>query len=358
MNAKERYLAVFDDDNRKKLDHVPTFVQYLRPEFIRLHKEKFLVKNLPFHTTIPGFMEANFIGFESIFGDVHPGLRVNRVNVVDENGKKVAVSWNGQPTSKKTGYYKKGLFFSLENFNKVRETLRVVDDSIEIKKTLNRFDAISPYLFPVIGAGGIFDTLWQSMGFKHFSIHHHKNSKLYQELIKYFAEFTRIKVQAIINATGNRAGIINILDDIAFKGRPMISPERWEQDFGRYYKEICSLITDAGMKVQIHSDGDVTDMIPILKKLGFSGLQGWEGGADPVAINEKYPDFVVIGFGDISNVLPFGSKQEIFNHVKELMNALKENRHFIIGPSTVIYEGIPYENVIYFIEASRHYGKY
>ncbi len=75
MNAKERYLAVFDDDHRKKLDHIPTFVQYLRPEFIRLHKEKFLVKNLPFHTTIPGFMEANFIGFESIFGDVHPGLR-------------------------------------------------------------------------------------------------------------------------------------------------------------------------------------------------------------------------------------------------------------------------------------------
>ena len=63
MNAKERYLAVFDDDNRKKLDHIPTFVQYLRPEFIQLYKEKFLVKNLPFHTNIPGFMEANFVGF-------------------------------------------------------------------------------------------------------------------------------------------------------------------------------------------------------------------------------------------------------------------------------------------------------
>ena len=48
----------------------------------------------------------------------------------------------------------------------------------------------------------------------------------------------------------------------------------------------------------------------------------------------------------------------IFNHVKELMDALKENRHFIIGPSTVIYEGIPYRNVEYFIEASRYFGKY
>jgi len=57
-------------------------------------------------------------------------------------------------------------------------------------------------------------------------------------------------------------------------------------------------------------------------------------------------------------VIPFGSKEDIFNHVKELMKVLKEDRHFIIGPSTVIYEGIPYENVEYFVEASRHYGKY
>jgi hypothetical protein len=44
--------------------------------------------------------------------------------------------------------------------------------------------------------------------------------------------------------------------------------------------------------------------------------------------------------------------------VKELMDVLKENRHFIIGPSSVIYEGIPFENVEYFIEATRHFGKY
>jgi uroporphyrinogen-III decarboxylase len=99
-------------------------------------------------------------------------------------------------------------------------------------------------------------------------------------------------------------------------------------------------------------------MVPILKRIGFSGIQGWEGGADPFFMNENHPDFVIIGFGDISQVIPFGSKEEIFNHVKELMDALKENRHFIIGPSTVIYEGIPFENVEYFIGASKRYGKY
>jgi hypothetical protein len=196
------------------------------------------------------------------------------------------------------------------------------------------------------------------MGFKNFSYHYRKNTKLYQELIKYFSELTRIRVQSIIDATGNRAGVLNINDDIAFKGRSMISPERWEQDIGKHYKEICSIIIDAGMKATMHTDGDITEMVPILKRIGFSGVQGWEGGADPFIVNERYPNFVVIGFGDVSQVIPFGSKEEIFNHVKELMNALKENRHFIIGPSTVIYEGIPYENVEFFVKASRYFGKY
>jgi len=358
MNAKERYLAIFDDNNRKKLDRVPTFVQYIRPEFVELHRQKFVNISVPFQSDVSRFKNAYLMGFESVFGNVHPGLRVSRVELEDEKGEKVIVAWNGQPPAKKMGYYKRGLFFSLENLYKVQETMRRVDDSIEIKKTMDHFDRISPYIFPVIEFGGIFDVLWQSMGFKNFSIHHRKNSKLYRELIKYFAELALIRIQSVINATGSRAGLIDINDDIAFKGRSMISPERWEQDFGKYYKEICSLIIDAGMKTQLHTDGDITDMVGILERIGFNGVQGWEGGADPIIINEKYPDFVINGFGDISQVIPFGSKEEIFNHVKELMDALKENRHFIIGPSTVIYEGIPFENVEYFIEASRHYGKY
>ena len=358
MNAKERYLSVFDDEKRKSLDRVPTFVQYIRSEFTELHRKKFENMRLPFHSDVSRFTEAYFMGFESVFGNVHPGLRVSQVEVEDEKGNNVLVAWNGQPPAKKLGYYKRGLFFSIENLDKVRETMRKVDDSAEIKKTMDHFDKISPYIFPVIAVGGIFDTLWQSMGFKSFSYHHRKNSKLYRELIKYFAELTLIRVQSIIDATRSRAGVINILDDIAFKGRSMISPERWEQDIGKYYKEICSIIIDAGMKTQLHSDGEITDMVPILKRIGFNGVQGWEGGADPFIVNENHPDFVIIGFGDISQVIPFGSKEDIFNHVKELMKVLKEDRHFIIGPSTVIYEGIPYENVEYFVEASRHYGKY
>jgi hypothetical protein len=358
MNARERYLAILDENKRKKLDRVPTFVQYIRPEFVELNPQNFVNMSVPFQSDFSRFKVAYFMGFESVFGHVLPGLRVSQVELEDEKGEKVIVAWNGQPPMKKLGYYKRGLFHSLENLNKVRETMRKVDDSAETRQLIDHYEKISPYIFVVIALGGIFDTLWQSMGFNNFAYHYRKNSKLYREIIKYFAELAIIRVQSVVDATGSRAGVLNINDDIAFKGRPMISPERWEKDIGKYYKEICSIIKDAGMKTTLHTDGDVTMMVPVLERIGFSGVQGWEGGADPFIINEKYPDFVINGFGDISQVIPFGTKEEIFNHVKELMGALKENRHFIIGPSTVIYEGIPFENVEYFIEASRCYGKY
>ena len=118
------------------------------------------------------------------------------------------------------------------------------------------------------------------------------------------------------------------------------------------------MISDAGFIPQVHTDGDVTQLVPYFQEAGFLGLQGGEGGADPVYITEHFPDFVVIGFGDISDVIPFGSTTDVENHVKELMDALKENRHFIIGPSTVIYKGIPLQNVTAFIRAVHKFVRY
>ena len=74
MNAKERYLSVFDDEKRKSLDRVPTFVQYIRSEFTELHRKKFENMRLPFHSDVSRFTEAYFMGFESVFGNVHPSF--------------------------------------------------------------------------------------------------------------------------------------------------------------------------------------------------------------------------------------------------------------------------------------------
>ena len=356
MNSKERYISVYND--RNKLDRVPTFVQHFLNDFIDLHKNTVLSNKGPGPFDNPYFDIPYLLGFESIFAFIPSPLKFRLTRVKLDDGSSVRIKEDGQPLTRKTTYYEGGYINSLDILNDIKSNLRIIDREKDIKHVLAIHDKTSPKIFPVLAVDGIFDKTWQAIGMSDFSRNFRKKSKLYQELIKFYAEIIKIKIQALIETKGDRVLVVNILDDIAYKGRTMISPQRWNEDFLPLYKEITSMISDAGMIPQIHTDGDVTDLVPSLINAGFRGLQGWEGGCDPYYINEKFPDFVVIGFADVHEILPFGSKEEIENHVKELMNALKENRHFIIGPSTVIFKEIPLINVELFINSVRKYGQY
>lgn len=358
MNVRERCLAVFDDEQRKNLDRVPSFVQYIRDEFIFQYDSEILNKYDKSIINNHYFGAPYVLGFDSVFAPFPPSVNFKPVRIEDKEGNKVRININGQATRQKTPYYEGGYIHSLEVLDTVRANASRVDRIEQIKKVISHYEKLSSYIFPMPTIDGIFDPVWKSMGMIDFSINFRKNTKLYKQLIKFRSEIVQWSVEGLIEATAGEAKIVTFLDDVAFKGRPMISPERWQQDFLPSFKEINSMISDAGLISQIHTDGDVTQLIPAFQKAGFQSLQGWEGGCDPYYISDKFPDFVVVGFGDVSDILPFGTTDQVEAHVKDLMNALKDNRHFIIGPSTVIYKGIPIENVREFMQSIKKYGDY
>ncbi len=297
------------------------------------------------------------MGFDAVFASMPSSVTCEPVKVVAD-GIEYTMGLGGQKTRAGTSYYAGGLITSLDILNELWSKLKVQETGHLIKQTLDFYDTVSRLICPVPMVGGIFDTVWQAMGFSTFAKEYRKNTKLYQKIIEFYATITKTNVEKIIESTKNQARIINILDDVAYKGNPMISPDRWRNDIFKYYKEIAGMIRDAGMNVIMHSDGDVTSMVPHFMDAGFQGLQGWEGGADPRVIVERFPDFVTIGWGDVGDVLPFGTTQQIEKHVIDLMHALKENRHVIMGPSTVIFEKIPYENARFFVECIKKHGQY
>ena len=358
MNSYERYIAVYDDSERKKLDRVPTHVQYIREEFIAKNKES-IFKNYDGKLFNDLYFDIPMIlGFDSVFAPFPQSLKFKSIKINNGEGKSVRIREDGQPIRHKTSYYEGGYIKTLDVLNKLRASLKIVENYELLNKIIARYEKISPYIFPVLQIDGIFDRVWKSMGMSDFSYHFKKHTALYRELIKFYAHLTQTNLEGLINATGKRGKVITLLDDVAYKGRLMISPKRWEQDFMPYYKKINSIISDANMISQIHTDGDATELIPSLIKAGFRGLQGFEGGCDPVYINEHYPDFVIVGFVDVSYILPYGTSDQIELHVKELLDVLKENRHFILGPSTVIFKEIPLKNVKTFINTAKNYGKY
>ncbi len=358
MNARDRYLAVYSDSQRKYLDRVPIFVQNIKEEFIAQHQNA-IFENYKGKKFNNYYVDAPLaLGFDAIFAPFPLSLKTKPIKVTNDKGQSFKIGEDGQAIKRTSTYYAGGHINSLEVLNELINNTEKINNIELIQKTIARYNLLSPEIFPVLMISGIFDRVWQAMGMELFSRHFRQKSKLYEELVKFYAEHTLYNLEQFIEATENNGGVINILDDVAFKGRPMISPERFEQDYSPHYKKITNLISDAGMIPQIHSDGDVTKLVPSLTRAGFRGLQGWEGGADPFYINDHFPDFVVIGFGDVSEVLPFGTQEQVEQHVKKLMEALKENRHFVIGPSTVIVKEIPLENVRAFMRAVKKYGAY
>jgi hypothetical protein len=358
MNARECFLAVFDDLGRRKLDRIPTHVQYIREGFISKYQNE-IIKDQEDKLFNNSYFDIPYIlGFESIFASFPLSYKFKSLKVQEKNGKTIKIKEDGQSLKQKTTYYEGGFIHSIDILEDLRTNLNIIDNSQFIRKTVNYYEKLSSKIFPVLMVDGIFDRVWKSMGMSLFAKNFKKKTQLYKQLTKFYAELTKINIEGLINATGAQGRVLTLLDDVAFKGRTMISKERWEQDFSSYYKEINKIVTDSGLISLIHTDGDPTELVPSFQQAGFQGLQGWEGGVDPYLTNENFSNFVVIGFGDVSNILPYGDKQRIEDHVIELINVFKDNRHFIIGPSTVVFKEIPLKNIIYFINAVKKYGKY
>ncbi|MFX0102247.1 MAG: uroporphyrinogen decarboxylase family protein, partial [Candidatus Hodarchaeota archaeon] len=357
LSPKDRFLAVFSDE-RNKLDRVPTHVQGIRHEFTQLYEEELFDTYEGELTYTVSFDPPLILGFDAVFADMPSSVTCKPIKFIDEKGVEHQVNMDGQATNTESSYYSGGLIDNMELLEKILDNVKILDASKGIQEMVKYQESISNKIFPTPTLDGIFDKAWRAMGFPKFARNHRKNTTLYKEIIKMYAFNVKTNVEKIIEATGDRCRIIIIKDDFAFKGRPMISPERWMQDIGKYYKDITKMIKDAGMYVVNHTDGDVTELVPKLIEAGFQGVQGWEGGCDPYVIADKFPDFVVIGFGDVGDVLPFGTDEEIKEHVKFLMDALKEGRHYVFGPSTVIFGKHPIKNIRLFIKYGKELGKY
>ncbi len=81
-------------------------------------------------------------------------------------------------------------------------------------------------------------------------------------------------------------------------------------------------------------------------------------GMDLKSLKETYgDDLCLIGNIDVSQLLPFGSKEDVVNAVKEcIMDAGDDG--YILSPCTDITNSCKVENVLTMISAAKKYGKY
>ena len=140
-------------------------------------------------------------------------------------------------------------------------------------------------------------------------------------------------------------------DDIAFHSGPFLSPA-W---FSEHYFPLLTRITDAyhrrGIKVLFHSDGNLNPVMDGLVAAGIDGLNPIEilAGMDIADLHRRYPDLFMAGGIDVSQLLPFGTAQQVKDAVYKAIDDA-EGR-LMVGSTTELNNEVPLENFLAMREA-------
>jgi hypothetical protein len=148
-----------------------------------------------------------------------------------------------------------------------------------------------------------------------------------------------------------------LADDIAFQSGPLLNPRWFERAYFARIARIFAAFHRRGTKVLFHSDGNLYRILDGLVEAGIDALNPLEiqAGMDVGDIHRRYPQLLLVGGIDVSQLLPFGSPREIRNTVERTIEAA-EGR-IMIGSTTELHDAVPLENFLALREAVLNFGK-
>lgn len=143
-------------------------------------------------------------------------------------------------------------------------------------------------------------------------------------------------------------------DDIAYKTGPLFSPRWLRSIFMPRLKRLNDAWHERGIACIFHSDGCLWPVMDDLIATGIDGLNPLEvlAGMTPRAVRERYPDLVLTGGIDVSQLLVYGTPGEVRAACRDAIDATG-GRGYLIGSSTELHWEVKLENAIAMIDTAR-----
>jgi hypothetical protein len=225
-----------------------------------------------------------------------------------------------------------------------------------INKKLKKFS--TDEFVPCSHLNPILEPMWEGLGLALFARLLRKNKK---KLKNYIDLRTKIAVAGTKILAETDFDVFFLCDDTAFKNRTMINPKHHKELIVPAYKKILHEIKKAGKYAIFHSDGFTEPYFDGLIEAGFTGVESLEpmSGMDLKYLKETYGDkLCLIGNIDVSQLLPFGSKNDVKMAVKQCIKDAGEEGGYILSPCTDLTNVCKLDNVFTMISTTKQYGKY
>lgn len=258
-------------------------------------------------------------------------------------------------------YYREGAFSTLEDYEAFKPY--APDDSRrekyfkQMKKTEEGYRG-EIYLIPSLW--GIFESTWQAFGFPNFArllMQKEKIKKIFDDRGKFALELVKTFMD------WGEDGVILIYDDLGYKSKLLISPKQLRDFVVPWIRKICETAHKRGVKIILHSCGEVFHIFDDLVKAGIDAIHPIE----PTTSNPEYDIFKLHQkYGKeltfIGNVSPqdLADKEPeyIKQYTEKLIKNLAPGGGYILSSGHSINPSVKLENFLAMRETLKKYGTY
>jgi uroporphyrinogen-III decarboxylase len=181
-----------------------------------------------------------------------------------------------------------------------------------------------------------------------------------------FEKQTDIAIQNLARAREATGDVVDVVficgTDFGTQDSSFCSTETYEELYAPYYRKMNDWIhTHTRWKTFKHSCGAVESFMDHFVHSGFdiiNPVQINAAGMDPRLLKEKYGDHLTFWGGgvDTQKVLPFGTPEEVRDHVREQIDILSPGGGFVFNTVHNIQANVPLQNVLAMLEGIRQFG--
>lgn len=192
---------------------------------------------------------------------------------------------------------------------------------------------------------GFFDRGWALRGFENFLSDVVLNQKFIEELMDRLVE---MYIRLIDQVARHPFDGIRFADDWGYQRGITIGANRWRNLIKPGLKVIFEYARQKNLTVMIHSDGDITEIIPDLIQLGVQILNPIQPECmDILWLKREYGRQICFNGGISSQyTIPRGTPRQIRKEIIACIKYLGKDGGYIIGPTKSLNPDVPLDNCL------------
>jgi len=350
--GKQRTICALE---RKKADRLPVFDVVNKPDMYTdlLHEDNFASKGRP------AVRLAKLLGMDAVTVHSAPYTCLipprDRFDTPDTFTDRFGITCKVTDTSWPLGNAVNHREVTEELLELVKNAEITDDDVREVKEAvLEAGDEIA-----VFGSvRGTFGFLFIMLGFENLAAALYEEPELLTELIE-AADAFRTKLGLKLIEAGCTA--LYVANDMGMNGSTLISPDQLRAFFFPSLKKQIAAWKAAGGRVILHSCGNVNAVLEDLADMDIDAINNIQvkAGMNLADVKARIGDRVtVVGNVDATGVMCQPDKSVIADAIKTVVDTAGGDGGLIIATDHSFHEGIPQENVLYFLEAAREIGRF